>query len=83
MKMSINASVWKTPQYISIDRSYFYCIFTTHMTSISDKKSDQMSLENFIILVSIFKSVGIFGFSKQILAGNLSRLVEMKMDFLM
>ena len=37
-------------KYISIDRRYFYCAFTTHVTSICDKKSLQLSLQNFIIL---------------------------------
>ena len=36
--------VWKNPKkYISIDRRYFFCIFTTHMMSIYEKKK-QMSL---------------------------------------
>ena len=54
---SISRHPWK---YISIDRRYFYCISTTHMTSICNKKTfrqkyclfmfEQMSLQNFIIL---------------------------------
>ena len=39
MKKWSNTSAWKSPKkYILIDRSYFYCIFTTHMTSIYEKK---------------------------------------------
>ena len=53
-------SVWKNPEKCtSIDWWYFYCIFTTDMTSICEKESsaevrliqaEQMSLHNFIIL---------------------------------
>ena len=51
MKKWINTLVWKNPwKYASIDRRYFYCIFTTHMTSVCEKKNQQMSLQNFIIL---------------------------------
>ena len=31
-------------------RRYFYCVFATHITSICEKKSLQISLENFIII---------------------------------
>ena len=38
-------SVWKNPKkYISIDRRFFFCIFTTYMTSIYEKKNWQLSL---------------------------------------
>ena len=44
-------SVWKNLlKYISINRIYFYCIYTARMTSICEKKSRQMSLQNLIIL---------------------------------
>ena len=35
--ISLKTSTWKYP-YISIERRYFYCIFTTHMTWICGKK---------------------------------------------
>ena len=54
MKKLISTSVWKNSwKHILIDRSYFYCIFTTHMMSICKKKSKQMSLQNSIILWTI------------------------------
>ena len=52
-----NKTVSENPQkYISIDRRYLYCIFTTHMTSICEKNISaevrhiQISLMNFVIL---------------------------------
>ena len=57
MKNLISQSVLKNLQkYISIDRSYFYCIFTTRVTSICEKK-----VKKFHHFVKIFKSVGIYG----------------------
>ena len=42
MKKLIKISVWKNPKrYIPLDRSYFYCIFTTRMTSICEKKGNK------------------------------------------
>ena len=39
MKKLIKTSVWNIPKkQISTDRSYFYCIFATHMKSICEKK---------------------------------------------
>ena len=50
----INISVWKNPyKYLSINRSYFYCIFTMYMASIYEKKVNKcldrisLFLENF------------------------------------
>ena len=50
----INISVWKNPyKYLSINRSYFYCIFAMYMASFYEKKVnkclDRISLfrENF------------------------------------
>ena len=39
MKKVIKTLVWSNPwQYISIDYSYFFCIFMTHMTLICEKE---------------------------------------------
>ena len=47
----IKKLIKKYPQkHISIDRRYFDCVFTAHMTSFCEKKSQQISLQNFIIL---------------------------------
>ena len=49
IKKLINTSVWKNPyKYISINRSYFYCIFTTHITSICEKKVNKRYTKNHI-----------------------------------
>ena len=50
-----NISVWKNPwKYISIVRRYFYCIFTTHVTSICEKKNQQ-KYGLFICTTNVFK----------------------------
>ena len=82
MKNLFNKSVWKNPyKYISLHRSYFYCIFTTYITFNLWEKCKQMSLKNFIILWTFLNQWKSMVFIKQIQGGDLSRLAGMKLDF--
>ena len=62
MKKLINISIWRNPlKYISIDRSCFYCIFTTFMTSICKIKVNRC-LYRISSFCEHFKSMRIYGF---------------------
>ena len=58
MKKLINTLNWKnTNKYISADRSYLYCIFTTHMTLIWQKKVNKR-LYRISSFLEYLKSIG-------------------------
>ena len=80
----INTSVWNNLlRYISIDCSYFYCFFTTHMMSICDKKVNQCLYRISSFREHFLNQWESMGFHKQIPVGNLSRPAGMKIHFSM
>ena len=84
MKKLINTSVWNNLlRYISIDCSYFYCFFTTHMTSVCDKKVNQCLYRISSFREHFLNQWESMGFHKQIPDGNLSRPAAMKIHFSM
>ena len=53
MKISID-------RYISTDRIYFYCVFTTHITSICEKKKVNVELHHFTEAAKVLCKKGAF-----------------------